>query len=211
MPFEPIAFPAARVVEKLAARRDRDMQRGRRAQQRALQAGASAMDAAIAAVRTTFDEQHKINALKLTVEWAINRGTGDPLVRARYRKRAQMLHLCNIDKSIGRVERWFRDARHAQQVAMAMGAGSRLEVEILSELKLILRFLRRSSYREHYPAILALFIDRPAHLNAAQRSTAPHIALHHNSPFHSATQRNATLLYAPPCGAPQRNSSTQED
>ena len=158
MPFQPIAFPAARVVEKLAARRDRDMQRGRRAQQTALAAGASAMDAAIAAVRTTFDRQHEINALKLTVEWAINRGTGDPLVRARYRNRALDLHLCNLDKSIIRIERWYREERKAQQTAMAVGGGSRLSLEVLAELRLLLRMIRRSSFRAHYPAIVRLLI-----------------------------------------------------
>ena len=170
MPFQPIAFPAARVVEKLAARRDRDIQRGRRAQQRALQAGAAAEDAAIAAIRTTFDRQHEINALKLTVEWAIKRGTGDPLVRARYRNRAKDLHLCNIDKSIVRVERWFREERKAQQAAMALGRGTRLSLEVLAELRLLLRMIRRSSFREHYPAIVQLVVGEANPVAAAVAS-----------------------------------------
>jgi len=170
MSFQPIAFPAARVIEKLAARRDRDIQRGRRAQQAALAAGASAMDAAVAAVRTAFDRQHEINALKLTVEWAINRGTGDPLVRARYRQRAKDLHLCNLDKSIVRVERWFREERKAQQTAMAFGGGSRLSLEVLAELRLLLRIIRRSSYRAHYPGIVQLVVGKADQVAAAVAS-----------------------------------------
>jgi hypothetical protein len=143
MPFQPIAFPAARVVEKLAARRDRDMRRGRRGKQA---------------------------ALKTTVEWAFNRGTGDPLVRARYGNRAQDLHLCNIDLAIRRVERWFREERKKQRKEMAEGRGSRLSLEVLAELRLLLRLIRRSKLREHYPAIVQLVVGEADQVAAAVAS-----------------------------------------
>jgi hypothetical protein len=155
MPFQPIAFPAARVVEKLAARRDRDIQRGRRAREDALQAGAAADDAAVAAIRATFDRHHEINALKLAVEWAIRRGTGDPLVRARYGKRAERLHFSNIDKAITRVERWYSVERRT----WAFGR-TRLSYEVLREVRLILRLIRRSRYRDDYAGIVQLVIGK---------------------------------------------------
>ena len=161
MTFQPIGIPAARVVERLSARQDRDMARARRAATRARADGA--MSAAVAMIGTAFDEAAAINAFKLRVERIIKLGTGHRAVRARYGARAEMLRGRPLDIAILTVERWYRAERKAFQVASAFGCASRLSVEVLCELRLILRLISASKqYRDHFPGILAFVLGADA-------------------------------------------------
>ncbi len=63
-------------------------------------------------------------------------------VRARFGARAALLAGCNLDAAIVRVERWWRDERKAFQIASVFGCGTRFSLDILSELRLILRLMR---------------------------------------------------------------------
>ena len=56
------------------------------------------------------------------------------------------------------VERWWRDERKAFQIASAFGRGTRLSLEILSELRLILRLLRFKRMDAEYAAIVARLV-----------------------------------------------------
>ena len=90
--FQPIGSAAARVVHYLSPRRNRDLERGRRAADAARRApGASAMATALAQIDATFDDAAVINALKMRVERFMGLGADHPAVRARYGALSEMI------------------------------------------------------------------------------------------------------------------------
>jgi len=152
--FQPIGAVAARVVHRLNPRRNRDMARGQRMADAVRAAGGGAMDAALANIDGAFNQAAVINGFKMRVEHFMVRGADHPAVRARYGRRATMLRGYTLDAAIILVDRWFRDERKAFQIASALGRGSRLSTDVLSELRLILRVIRASKRRADYPMIL---------------------------------------------------------
>jgi hypothetical protein len=70
-----------------------------------------------------------------------------------------MLSTRRLDAAIVSVERWRRDERKAFQIASALGYGTRLSLEILSELHLILRFMRSKRMDAGFGAIVAALGD----------------------------------------------------
>ena len=48
----------------------------------------------------------------------------------------------DLDTAIATVERWWRDERRAFQIACALGYGTRLSLDTLRELRLVLRWIR---------------------------------------------------------------------
>ena len=48
------------------------------------------------------------------------------------------------------MERWWRDERKAFQIASALGGGTRLSLEVLRELRLILRLMRFKRMQAEY-------------------------------------------------------------
>lgn len=142
--------------------RDRfDLERARRAGAAARAHGASAMDAALAEIGAAFDEAAVINALKLRVEETLRRGPQHPAVRARFSARAELLHSRNLDSAIALAERWWRTERKAFQIASVFGRGNSLSLDVLAELRLILRLMRWKRMRGHFVAILAALCDDP--------------------------------------------------
>jgi hypothetical protein len=140
-------------------RAERDLNRGRLAAARAREAGASAMEAAMAQIDATFGEAAIVNSLKMRVERFIGMGTGHPAVHARFGARAAMLRHYNIDQAILVVERWYADERRAVAIASAFGGGSTLSLNVLAEIRLILRLIRRdAALRGHLSAICAFVI-----------------------------------------------------
>ena len=140
--------------------RDRDRAR------RAATASPSALDAALAEIGTAFDEAAKINAFKLRVERSLRRGPLHPAVRARFGTRAGLLRDRNLDAAIALTERWWRDERHAFFIASALGRGVRLPIDVLQELRLILRLIRFKRLHAQFPAIVAAVCDEPSALAA---------------------------------------------
>ena len=65
-----------------------------------------------------------------------------------------------------RVERWRRDERKAFQVACALGRGNRLSLNILDELRLILRLMRYQRMAVEFGAIVAAVCDETVALAA---------------------------------------------
>jgi len=155
LPFQPLAIPAARIVEKLASRRDRDMQRGRRAARAVRAAGGSAREAALAHVEAALDSAAAAhNRLKLKVERILRLGAWHPEVCARFGRRVALLRGYTISEAIWCVERWYRDERRALQVAAAFGRGSRVSLDLLREMRLMLRLARRKLTDRQFHAII---------------------------------------------------------
>jgi hypothetical protein len=136
-------------------RAERDAERLRAATAASGSTNASAMDRALAQIEAAFGEAAAVNDFKLRVERLFRLGPCHPAVRARFRARAQMLSGCNLAIAAARVERWWRDERRAFQIASALGTGSRLSVEVLSEARLLLRLMRCKRMHAEFPAIIA--------------------------------------------------------
>jgi len=142
-------------------RSERDFQRMRRAAEAAGGERMPAMAAALAQIGAAFDEAATINAFKMRIDRLIRLGPDHPVVRARFGTRAAMVSGRNLDGAILVVEHWWRDERKAFQIASAFGRAPRLSLEILSELRLILRLMRFKRMDVEYTAIVAALCDVP--------------------------------------------------
>jgi hypothetical protein len=142
-------------------RSKRDLRRVRRAAETAGGERTPAMAAALAQIGVAFDEAATINAFKMRIDRLIRLGPDHPVLRARFGARAAMVSSRNLDSAIIAVEHWWRDERKAFQIASAFGRATRLSLEILSELRLILRLLRFKRMDVEYAAIVAALCDMP--------------------------------------------------
>jgi hypothetical protein len=135
----------------------RDLARMHRAATAARGEPNGAMAAALAQIEAAFGEAAAVNSFKLRVEGLIRRGPHHPAVRARFTARAAMLYGRNLDAATALVERWWRDERKAFQIACAFGGTPRLSLEVLRELRLILRLARfKRRHAEYDDAVAAL-------------------------------------------------------
>jgi hypothetical protein len=138
-------------------RHQRDIQRMRRAADAARDERGPATAVALAQIGAAFDEAAIVNAFKVRVERLIRLGPLHPAVRARFGARAALLSGRNLDGAIVIVENWWRDERKAFHIASAFGRGTRLSLEILRELRLILRLTRFKRLEAEYEdAVTAL-------------------------------------------------------
>jgi hypothetical protein len=144
-----------------APRSERDGLRMRRAVEALGGETAPAMDAALAQIGIAFDQAAAINGFKMRVERLIRLGPDHPAVRARFGARASMLAGRSLNGAIAMVERWWQDERKAFQIASAFGRATRLSLEILSELRLILRLLRFKRMEAEYDSTIATLHDAP--------------------------------------------------
>jgi hypothetical protein len=142
-------------------RETRELERIAAAASRAC-AGGSAMDAALAQIGAAFDQAAAINGFKLRVEHLIRLGPQHAAVRARFGARAARLAGCSLAVAIFTVERWWRDERKAFQIASALGRGNRLSLDVLRELRLVLRLLRFGRMDAGFGAILGALGDEPS-------------------------------------------------
>jgi hypothetical protein len=138
-----------------------DLERARRSGAAARAQGAGAMDAALAEIGAAFGQAAVVNAFKLRVEETLRRGPQHPAVRARFSARADMLCGESLDAAIVQAERWWRIERKAFQIASAFGRGNRLSLDVLAELRLILRLMRWKRMRGHFSTILGAPRDDP--------------------------------------------------
>jgi hypothetical protein len=127
----------------------------------------SAMAVALAQIGAAFGEAAAVNAFKIRVEQLIRLGPQHPAVRARFGARAALLAGRDLDAAIVVAERWWRDERKAFQIASVFGCAPRLSLEVLRELRLILRWMRSRRMEVQYSAIVGALCEAPA-LRAAE-------------------------------------------
>jgi len=147
-------------------RRQRDRDRLRRVATAVKATGGSALDVALAEIGAAFGEAASINGFKLRVERYLRLGPQHPACRARFGARATLLGSRNLDAATVTVERWWRDERKAFQVASALGCATRLPLDVLSELRLILRLLRFKRMDAGYAEAIAALGGRPTAIAA---------------------------------------------
>ena len=119
------------------------------------------MDVALVQIGAMFDEASVINVFKLKVERFLRLNPTDAAVRTRFGARAQLLRDRSLDGAVALVERWWRDERKAFQIASALGRGNRLSLEVLAELRLILRIMRFKRMHAEFSHIIAEMHDEP--------------------------------------------------
>jgi hypothetical protein len=119
------------------------------------------MAVALAQIVAAFDEAASVNAFKIRAERLIRLDPNHPALRARFGARARMLHGRNLDVAIAVVERCWRDERKAFQIASALGCATRLSLEVLCELRLILRLMRWKRMHADYELIVATLCEAP--------------------------------------------------
>jgi hypothetical protein len=147
-------------------REERDRERARRTAAASRALGQSALDVALTEIGTAFDQSAVINSFKIRVERLIRRGPRHPTLRARFGARAARLHGRSLDAAIATVERWWRDERKAFQIASALGGGTRLSLEVLRELRLVLRLIRFKRMQAEYFETLAALCNPPTAMAA---------------------------------------------
>jgi len=157
-------MPSGRVQH--ARREQREADRIRRAAAEAERAGHSATQISLAQIRAAFDEAAVVNAFKMRVERMITLGPRHPALRARFSARAALLRGASIETAVVRVEQWWRDERKAFQIASALGCATRLSLDVLGELRLLLRLMRSKRMRADFHAILADIDDEPSAIAA---------------------------------------------
>jgi hypothetical protein len=142
-------------------RQRRDRARLRRVASAIGQARGSALDATLAEIGAAFGEAAAVNDFKMRVERYIRLGSEHPALRARFGARAAMLYGRNLEAATATVERWWRDERKAFQIASALGCATRLPLDVLSELRLILRLMRMQGMETEYRVAVAALSGRP--------------------------------------------------
>jgi hypothetical protein len=140
-------------------RAERDVERARAAAIAARAADSSAMDRALAQIGAAFGDAAAVNDFKLRVERLLRFGPGHPAVRARFGARVDALSGRSLDAAIAAVERQWRNERRAFQIGSAFGYGNRLSLEILRELRLVLRLMRCKGMTSEFGEIAAVFRD----------------------------------------------------
>lgn len=144
----------------------RDQERGRLAAQRCREAGGSALYAALAAIPAEFAPAMRHGIIKDTARWLRDLPPGHPELALRYRKIAERYPAISLVSAIITVERMYEQDRTARAVAMrTWGSCSKPSVEQqrLTELRLILRWLRR--YRaQAFPLIRDVASGRAEHV-----------------------------------------------
>jgi hypothetical protein len=142
-------------------RHRRDRERLRRVASAIAAARGSTLDAALAEIGAAFGEAAVVNDFKIRVERYLRLGPRHPAVRARFGARVLLLSGRDLDAATLTVERWWRDERKAFAVASALGCGSRLPLDVLSELRLILRLLRTKRMAAEYGEAIEALGGRP--------------------------------------------------
>ena len=147
-------------------RQERDRERARRAAAVERAKGQSALDVALTEIGAAFDQAAVVNDFKIRVERLIRRGLRHPALRARFGARAARLHGRDLDAAIAAVERWWRDERKAFQIASALGGGTRLSLEVLRDMRLVLRLMRFKRLEAAYFEALAALCNPPTAMAA---------------------------------------------
>jgi hypothetical protein len=147
-------------------REERDRERARRAAAVVQAKGQSALDVALTEIGAAFDQSAVVNDFKIRVERLMRRGPRHPALRARFGTRAAMLRGRSLDAAIATVERWWRDERKAFQIASALGGGTRLSLEVLRDMRMVLRLMRFKRMEAAYFETVAALCHPPTAMAA---------------------------------------------
>lgn len=142
-------------------RQKRDHVRIRRAAAAARVGPAPAMAVAFAQIGAAFDEAATINAFKTRVERLIQLGPRHPAVRARFGARASILFGRGLDSAVALIECCWRDELKAFQIASALDCATRLSLEVLRALRLILRLMRWKKMHGEFREIVRALCGAP--------------------------------------------------
>jgi len=142
-------------------RQERDIERIRRAAADVPAEQRSVMAVALAQIGAAFDDAAVVSAFKIRVEHLIRLGPQHCAVRARFAARAALLAERGLDAAIIITERWWRDERKAFQIASVFGRAPRLSLEVLRELRLILRWMRFKRMSAEFGAIIDALCEVP--------------------------------------------------
>ena len=124
------------------------------------------MTATLAEIGAAFDEAAVINGFKIRVERLLQLGPHHPAVRARFAARVDMLVGRDLDAAVIAAERWWRNERKVFQIASAFGCATRLSLDVLHELRLVLRLMRFKRMEAEYQTALAALCEAPMALAA---------------------------------------------
>lgn len=119
------------------------------------------MDVALAHIGAAFDEAAVVNDFKTRVERWLCLAPDHPALRARFGGYGALLAGRRLHEAAASIEQRWRDERKAFQIASALGCGTRLALEVLRELRLILRFMRAQRMETEFRDTVAAWCDRP--------------------------------------------------
>ena len=119
----------------------------------------AAMDRACAAIDREFSHSSDVVRFKRRIR-TILREPDHPAVAARYGARAHWLRRCPLATAVTCVDNEWRIERQSFQLAAVSGWGTRLSVEILAELNLILRWMRRNRMDAEFVTMRDELVER---------------------------------------------------
>ena len=119
----------------------------------------AAMDRACADINREFGRSSEVMRFKRRIR-AILREPDHPAVAARYGARAKWLRRCPLATAVTCVDNEWRIERQSFQLAAVSGWGTRLSVEILAELNLILRWMRRNRMDAEFVTMRDELVER---------------------------------------------------
>ena len=138
---------------------DHNFDRGKREFERQLAAGVPAFEAAKAFIRSAFGEGAQIDGFKRRVRRAMRAGPCTPWVKARFSGRAMALQRLSLTNAIVAVEMaWMLEKR-----ACANSCRPRLALMVLSEMRLMLRWLRFEGRGHEFPRKVKEVLDPVPH------------------------------------------------
>lgn len=169
MTFQQIGLPASVVMARIVELRKREDRRVDALIAEAKEDGLPAIDVALTAAGAVADHSAGIALFKQRVLNAIRLGAGHPTVRARYGRRAAQLRHYSLNAAIYLTDKWLREEKRKFSLGSAIyGGGNRLSVEVLKEMCLLLRLLRRSKYHSYLPGIIAFVLGASAENDVAR-------------------------------------------
>lgn len=152
--------PAETRPNARSPRHARETARIRRAVAAARADGMPAMAIALAQIETAFDDAAVVSSFKIRVERLLRLPRGHPALRARYGTRATLLAAHDLDGATVAVERWWRKERKAFQIACALGGSTRLSLDVLGELRLMLRLMQFRRMHVEFGVLVGLLCDK---------------------------------------------------
>ncbi len=159
--MSPQSPPHSSGVRSQSLRHRRDRARIDAAGERAKARGASALDVAFAKIDAAFGRSAAINGFKIRVELLLQTDIHHPALRARFGARAEMLAGHDLDGAVAVVERWWRTETKAFAIASVLGGGTRLALDVLRDLRLILRLARYRRLEKEFKHAVTILSCHP--------------------------------------------------